>query len=332
MRTVRRRQVRKRTIDEDDGPPVLVGRYGEDEEPPEHGGPVFLDDGIHRSDFEAYLRVRVSALEPDLEKARRVLGGWRPAKIHRTIGNAYYDVRVDDGTRGRSLKPRPGVVGRAFKRMSSRGFWRGLQEDEHFGRAFKRNEQSWLLGGLGGRSPLVLAFGMKARATSGRTPRKPVDEDGPRAGTLVTHVHHLQIRKALTQDLVDVIRGAAKDDTPGYADSAEKSFETDEAVEVCVDGTLPELWGRVSHRLGLQSEFMTYSDFLAMQTLLAGADSQRTRSLLATMDARFFVESYPWWEPLFDRFAIARGGGGGCGCSDEGPLQALSCQLCGCGC
>ena len=78
---------------------------------------------------------------------------------------------------------------------------------------------------------------------------------------------------------------------------------------------------------------MTFSDFLTMQTQLCDALAPHTRILLATMDDAFFVDHYPWWTPLFERFDISDGGGGGaCGCADEGPMQALSCSLFNCSC
>ena len=58
--------------------------------------PQFLDDCLHRSDFEAYLRVRVAAIEKDEDKLFRILGGWRPARVHRVIGNAYCDVVLEN--------------------------------------------------------------------------------------------------------------------------------------------------------------------------------------------------------------------------------------------
>ena len=79
-------------------------------------------------------------------------------------------------------------------------------------------------------------------------------------------------------------------------------------MDVQVDGHLPELWGRVARRLGIGGEFMAYSDFLGMHVSLAGATEPKNKALMSTMDPEFFLESYPWWGPIFERFGIGRGG------------------------
>ena len=98
-------------------------------------------------------------------------------------------------------------------------------------------------------------------------------------------------------------------------------------MDVQVDGHLPELWGRVARRLGIGGEFMAYSDFLGMHVALAGATEPKNKALMSTMDPEFFLESYPWWGPIFERFGIGRGGqtsmfgalvGDGSGACDSG--------------
>ncbi len=41
---------------------------------------------------------------------------------------------------------------------------------------------------------------------------------------------------------------------------------------------------------------------------LAGATEPKNKALMSTMDPEFFLESYPWWGPIFERFGIGRGG------------------------
>ena len=219
----------------------LVGRYEPDERgqytdmPDPSKSPQFLDDCLHRSDFEAYLRVRVAAIEKDEDKLYRILGGWRPARVHRVIGNAYCDVVLEN-------------------------------------------------------------------------------EDGD--GTLITHLHHLQIRKKHVGDVFDLMdrdgdgrltADEARANLTGDG-SGHRTFALDEHVDVQVDGHLPELWGRVARRLGIGGEFMAYSDFLGMHVSLAGATEPKNKALMSTMDPEFFLESYPWWGPIFERFGIGRGG------------------------
>ena len=233
----------------------LVGRYEPDDQgqykdmPDPKLTPSFLDDCLHRSDFEAYLRVRVAALEKDELKLERMLGGWRAARVHRTIGNAYCDVVLED-------------------------------------------------------------------------------DEGD--GTLITHLHHLQIRKKHRGDVFALMDA----DGDGRLTTNEarlnlkedwlkhRTFALDERVDVQVEGHLPELWGRVARRLGIGGEFLSYSDFLAMQMALCGALEPRNKALLSTMDPEFFLESHPWWEAMFTRFGIGRGGGesffGGAGGCDFG--------------
>ena len=238
----------------------LVGRYEPDERgqytdmPDPSKSPQFLDDCLHRSDFEAYLRVRVAAIEKDEDKLFRILGGWRPARVHRVIGNAYCDVVLEN-------------------------------------------------------------------------------EDGD--GTLITHLHHLQIRKKHVGDVFDLMdrdgdgrltADEARANLTGDG-SGHRTFALDEHVDVQVDGHLPELWGRVARRLGIGGEFMAYSDFLGMHVALAGATEPKNKALMSTMDPEFFLESYPWWTPIFERFGIGRGGqtsvlsgliGDGSGACDSG--------------
>ena len=60
---------------------------------------------------------------------------------------------------------------------------------------------------------------------------------------------------------------------------------------------------------------------------LAGATEPKNKALMSTMDPEFFLESYPWWGPIFERFGIGRGGqtsmlsgliGDGSGACDSG--------------
>ena len=62
---------------------------------------------------------------------------------------------------------------------------------------------------------------------------------------------------------------------------------------------------------------------------ILGTQAPHTRILLATMDDAFFVEHYPWWAPLFERFEIDSDlRGGACGCSDDpGACTGDSCQI-----
>ena len=177
----------------------------------------------------------MAAIEKDEDKLYRILGGWRPARVHRVIGNAYCDVVLEN-------------------------------------------------------------------------------EDGD--GTLITHLHHLQIRKKHVGDVFDLMdrdgdgrltADEARANLTGDG-SGHRTFALDEHVDVQVDGHLPELWGRVARRLGIGGEFMAYSDFLGMHVSLAGATEPKNKALMSTMDPEFFLESYPWWGPIFERFGIGRGG------------------------
>ena len=67
--------------------------------------------------------------------------------------------------------------------------------------------------------------------------------------------------------------------------------------------------------------------FLGMHVALAGATEPKNKALMSTMDPEFFLESYPWWTPIFERFGIGRGGqtsmfgtlvGDGSGACDSG--------------
>ena len=81
------------------------------------------------------------------------------------------------------------------------------------------------------------------------------NEDGD--GTLITHLHHLQIRKKHVGDVFDLMdrdgdgrltADEARANLTGDG-SGHRTFALDEHVDVQVDGHLPELWGRVARRL-----------------------------------------------------------------------------------
>ena len=125
------------------------------------------------------------------------------------------------------------------------------------------------------------------------------------------------------------------------------TFATDDPVDVCVDGNLPKLWNTIKRKLRLKSDFLTFSDFLALQMKFCQALETKTRLCMSGMDGVFFVSHYPWWDPLFDAYDIGvedgesalsiyhtPRDGDSCDCEDVGPIQFLSCRagMCACGC
>ena len=203
----------------------LVGRYEPDERgqytdmPDPSKSPQFLDDRLHRSDFEAYLRVRVAAIEKDEDKLFRILGG--------------------------------------------------LASSE----------------GPSGHWECVLR-------------RRPGEPDGD--GTLITHLHHLQIRKKHVGDVFDLMdrdgdgrltADEARANLTGDG-SGHRTFALDEHVDVQVDGHLPENCGG-AWRVDWASAASSWrrSDFLGMHVALAGATEPKNKALMSTMDPEFFLES-----------------------------------------
>ena len=68
--------------------------------------PQFLDDCLHLG-LRGLSQGAVAAIEKDEDKLFRILGGWRPAQVHRVIGNAYCDVVLEnpDGDGADALAP-----------------------------------------------------------------------------------------------------------------------------------------------------------------------------------------------------------------------------------
>ena len=177
---------------------VVISGHMKEEDLPTGPQKEFQENSLHRADFEAYLRTRVSVGERDGRRASELLGGWRPAKIKRMLGNTYAHVKLDDGS-------------------------------------------------------------------------------------IVTHVHKLQIRKR-TRSL-STVHAALKDKVEDdkvvqhkgslYKDHS-APFRSEDPVDVCVDGSLPLVWGRVRHGVAtMRGEFMTFNDFIEMQikycSILQGA-------------------------------------------------------------
>ena len=212
---------------------VVISGHMKEEDLPTGPQKEFQENSLHRADFEAYLRTRVSVGERDGRRASELLGGWRPAKIKRMLGNTYAHVKLDDGS-------------------------------------------------------------------------------------IVTHVHKLQIRKR-TRSL-STVHAARKDKALDdkvvqhkgslYKDHS-APFRSEDPVDVCVDGSLPLVWGRVRHGVAtMRGEFMTFNDFIEMQIKYCKALTAHTRIVLSGMDEDYFVSHYPWWEPLLKTVLKKRPGGG----------------------
>lgn len=159
-------------------------------------------------------------------------------------------------------------------------------------------------------------------------------------GTIIKHLHKLQMRRSTEPMTLALSKCSGNKLEPA---DPKGGFSANDCVDVCVDGHLPELWAKIAKRLKLKSEFINFPDFMTLQIKLCGALSTHTRIVVDGMETEFFVNHYPWWNDLFNKYHIGDsdslalwtgggGEGGGCNCGDAGPVQLLTCSMFGCGC